>query len=231
MTARTIGIIGGMGPAATADLFSKILAATGATRDQDHLRILVDSNPSVPDRNAALEGKGPSPGPMLAAMAAGLERAGAGLIVMACNTAHAYQADIEAAINAPFISMIDATVDATLARAPHAKRIGVLAASGCIRAGLYQHAFAARGVDAVMAEGATHDRFMATIYTIKGGDTGADVRAEMRAVTDDVLRDGVDALVAGCTEAPLVLAQRDVAIPLIDSAMALAVRVVHLARA
>ena len=68
-SSRAIGIIGGMGPAATADLFTKILAATGATRDQDHLRLIVDSNPAIADRNAALDDTGPSPGPILAAMA------------------------------------------------------------------------------------------------------------------------------------------------------------------
>ncbi len=229
-TGKTIGVIGGMGPAATADLFTKILAATGAQRDQDHLRLLVDSNPALPDRNAALEGAGPSPGPMLGEMAAGLQRSGGDLIVMACNTAHAFQRNIEAAITVPFVSMIDATADATLARAPDARRVGVLAASGCIRAGLYQAAFAARGMTALMTEGQTHARFMETVYRIKGGDTGADVRAAMHAIAEALLADGAEALVAGCTEVPLVLTQRDVTAPLIDSAMALAERVVALAR-
>ena len=56
---KTIGVIGGMGPAATADLFSKLLAATGAERDQDHFRILIDNNPRLPDRNAAIAGRVP----------------------------------------------------------------------------------------------------------------------------------------------------------------------------
>ncbi len=63
---KTIGVIGGMGPAATVDFFAKLLAATAAERDQDHLRILIDNNPRVPDRNAAIAGRGPSPGPQLA---------------------------------------------------------------------------------------------------------------------------------------------------------------------
>ena len=225
---KTIGIIGGMGPAATADLFTKILAATGAARDQDHLRLLVDSNPAIPDRNAALAGAGPSPGPALAAMAAGLERAGADLVVMACNTAHAWQGDVEAAIGVPFVSIIDATADATLARAPHAKRVGVLAVTGCVRAGLYQRAFAARGVTAVMTDGAAHARFMELIYRVKGGDTGEDVRGGLREIAEGFA--DVDALVAGCTEVPLALNQRDVAAPLTDSALALAERVVAIAR-
>lgn len=227
--AKAIGIIGGMGPAATADLFTKILATTDAARDQDHLRLLVDSNPAIPDRNAALDGAGPSPGPILAAMAQGLERAGAGLIVMACNTAHAWQGDIGDAITVPFVSMIEATVEATLARVPAARRVGVLAVSGCVRAGLYQRAFAARGVTALTTESETHARFMDLIYRIKGGDAGDDVRAGLAAIAGQF--SDADALVAGCTEVPLALGQGDVALPLIDSAVALAERAVAIARA
>ncbi len=228
---RAIGIIGGMGPAATVDLHAKIIAATGAARDQDHLRVLIDSNPALPDRNAALEGAGPSPGPMLGAMAQGLERAGAGVIVMACNTAHAFQGDIEAAIGVPFLSMIDATVDATLTRAPEATHVGVLAATGCLRAGLYQRAFAARGVTALVTQGDAHTRFMDAIYRIKAGDTGRDVRDILRAIAEAQARAGAAAIVAGCTEVPLVLTQEDVAAPFIDSAAALAARVTAFARA
>src|SRR5262245_16312339 len=101
---KTIGVIGGMGPAATADLFAKLLAATPAERDQDHLRVLIDNNPHLPDRNAAIAGRGPSPGPHLAESARGLERAGADFLIMACNTAHAFVADIEAAISIPLLS-------------------------------------------------------------------------------------------------------------------------------
>lgn len=224
---KSVGILGGMGPAATVDLHAKIIAATGAARDQDHLRVLVDSNPALPDRHAAIEAGGPSPGPLLGAMAAGLERAGADLIVMACNTAHAFQADIEAAIRVPFVSMIDAAVDATVAAAPAGRRIGLLAATGCVRAGLYQTAFAARGVDVLTAD---DEAFMALVWRIKAGDVGAEVRMGMRALANDLLQRDVGAVVAGCTEVPLVLAQADVRAPLIDSATALAAEVVKMAR-
>src|SRR5262245_56844098 len=104
---KTIGVIGGMGPAATLAFFGKLLEATHAERDQDHLRVLIDNNPRVPDRNAAIAGRGPSPGPQLAESARGLELAGADFLVIACNTAHAFASEIEAAVAIPLMSMID----------------------------------------------------------------------------------------------------------------------------
>lgn len=227
---KTIGILGGMGPAATVDLYAKIIAATNAARDQDHPRVLIDSNPALPDRNGAIDGKTPSPGPALGAMAEGLERQGADLVAMACNTAHAFQTDIEAVLTVPFISMIDATADAALTQAPGARVVTVMAAEGCVHAGLYQRAFAARGVEAIVAAGDALDAFMQLIWRIKGGDTGADLRARMRDFALAMLHADSGALIAGCTEVPLVLRQQDVPVPLVDSSDALARRLVALAR-
>jgi aspartate racemase len=226
--AKTIGVIGGMGPAATVDFFAKLIAATSAERDQDHLRILIDNNPRVPDRNAAIAGIGPSPGPHLAEAARGLERAGADCIVIACNTAHAFQGDIEAAVSIPLLSMIEATVDAAVARG--AQRVGVLAADGCRRARLYQNAFAARGVDALfLAEEAQLD-FMALLYRIKAGDVGEDVRRRMAAMALSLNARGAGAVIAACTEVPLVLSPDTLAIPIISSTDALVARAVEFAR-
>lgn len=226
--AKTIGVIGGMGPAATVDFFAKLIAATRAERDQDHLRILIDNNPRVPDRNAAIAGIGPSPGPHLAEAARGLERAGADCIVIACNTAHAFQGDIEAAVSIPLLSMIEATVDAAAAGGAH--RVGVLAADGCRRARLYQNAFAARGVDALfLAEEAQLD-FMALLYRIKAGDVGEDVRRRMAAMALSLNARGAGAVIAACTEVPLVLSPDTLAIPIISSTDALVARAVEFAR-
>jgi len=97
-TDRVVGVLGGLGPEATLDFMAKLLerttALTGAVTDQEHLHLLVDCNPKVPNRNRAVAGTGPSPAPDLAAMARRLDAAGADLLVMACNTAHHWEADI-----------------------------------------------------------------------------------------------------------------------------------------
>lgn len=87
---KVIGILGGMGPEATAELFLRIIKATPAQRDQDHLRVIVDNNPKIPDRTAAILGEGQSPLPEMVRTARNLERAGVDFIVMPCNTAHYY---------------------------------------------------------------------------------------------------------------------------------------------
>ncbi len=220
-------MIGGMGPAATWDFCNKVLAATPATRDQDHIRLLVDCRPGVPDRNAALAGGGPSPGPMLADMARGLERSGAEAIVIACNTAHAWAADIKAAVRAPFIDMVRETAAELVRRHPSAKRAGLLAVDGCLRAELYQRALSEVGVEPARLDEADQAAFMALVYRIKAGDIEEGARAEMRALAE---RLDADAVLSACTEVPLVLAAQDLERPLLDSTDVLVARTVAFAR-
>ncbi len=232
MTGRSVsvGVLGGMGPAATLDFLQKLLAATPARTDQDHLRVLVDSNPKLPDRNAAIAGRGPSPGPGLASMARGLEASGADVLVMACNTAHAFEPDIRGAVKIPFLSMIEATVEAVLQRSPGVRRVGLLAAAGCLDAGLYQAAFAAHGVRTLEPRDALRERFMALVYRIKAGETGPAARAEMASIGAALVAQGAEALAAACTEVPLVLDPSDVSVPLTDSTDALVAKTSAFAR-
>jgi aspartate racemase len=215
---RILGVLGGMGPAATLDFLAKLQRATPATRDQDHLRVLVDLNPKVPDRNAALAGVGPSPGPELAAMAAGLEQAGAEGLVMVCNSAHAFAGEIRAALRTTrLISLVEETADAVARDHPGVRRVGLLAASACLDARLYQEALERRGAEVDAPEGELRARFMALLYRIKAGEVGAAARAEMRAIAETLLAGGAGLIVSGCTEVPLVLAAGDLCAPLVDS--------------
>lgn len=225
---RTIGIIGGMGPAATVDLFAKLIEATGAERDQDHLRILIDNNPRIPNRNDAIAGIGPSPAPHLAAAARGLEQAGADFLVIACNTAHAFQAEIEAAVSIPLLSMIEATVDAAVENG--AERVGVLAADGCRGAGLYHRAFEQRGVEALFLGEEPQAEFMKLIFRVKAGDLGDEVRRRMSSLAISLNARGARAIVAACTEVPLVLSSDTLAIPVINSTDALVSRAIAYAK-
>jgi len=213
---RTIGVIGGMGPAATADFLQRLVAVTNAGCDADHPRILVDSNPQVPDRNAALAGQGASPGPVLAAMAQGLAAAGAQVLAMPCNAAHGWATEIAAATDARFINMIDAAVAA--AAVTGARRIGILAIGATLDAGLYQRRLADAGIAIDAPDRAA---FQQVIDRIKAGDTGAAVRAAMAGEAARLVAGGADAIIAACTEVPLVFGAADAAVPVIDATAAL----------
>ncbi|QYF87141.1 aspartate/glutamate racemase family protein [Brevundimonas sp. PAMC22021] len=214
---RVLGVIGGMGPAATVAFLQRVQALTPAGGDADHIRVVMDLNPQVPDRNTR-PGEAEA---VLGEMASGLKTAGAQVLAMPCNTAHAQGAGIRAA-GLPFIDMIaataDAAVDATIGGG--ARRIGVLATPG--GEALYQAALAERGAEAVLLAGEDRAAFMAAVYGVKRGDRGPEARAEMRRLARALAAAGAEALIAGCTEVPLLLAAGDVDLPLTDSAEVLA---------
>ncbi|WP_419813957.1 aspartate/glutamate racemase family protein [Glacieibacterium sp.] len=225
MSYRTLGVIGGMGPAATVDFLARLLAATPAKGDADHMRVLMDCNPQAPGRNAALAGEGPSPGPTLAAMARGLEASGAELLAMPCNAAHFWADEIRAAVAIPLVGMIEVGVAAV--RVSGARRVGLLAADAVLRSGLYSKALAAAGIDTVEIE---PDAIMPLILRIKAGDTGPGMRAEMAALAAGLVERGADTILAACTEVPLVLDQSQVSVPLVDVTQALVEAVLERAR-
>ena len=222
----TVGVLGGMGPDATVDFMAKVIAATPAKKDQDHLRILVDNNPHVPNRQDALLRGGKDPGPALATMARGLEEAGADFLVMPCNTAHAFKDAILSAVDIPLVSIIDASVDAC----GDALAVGVLATDGCIASGVFQDALAERGKRIVLPDESEALALMRMITRIKAGDKSADIAAGMAALARALVARGADVIIAGCTEIPLVLTPDDLDVPLVSSTDALAAATVASAR-
>ena len=221
---KTAGVLGGMGPESTVDFMAKVIAATPAGTDQDHARLLVDQNPGVPSRQAAILEGGEDPGAALAAMARGLEQAGADFLVMPCNTAHAFAQAIEAVVSIPLVSIIDVTVDACREH----DAVGLLATAGCLEAGLYQQALDAAGIAVVIPDEAGVAEVLQLVMAIKGGNRGADITSRMRAVAEALVGRGATALVAACTEIPLVLDDSMIPVPLISSTDVLAAETVKI---
>ena len=215
---RTAGVLGGMGPDTTVDFMAKVIAATPATRDQDHAHLLVDQNPGLPNRQEALLNDGDDPGPAMAAMARGLEQAGADFLVMPCNTAHAFAPVIREAVSIPLLSIIDVTVEACRGH----DAVGVMATAGYIRAGLYQDALAAAGIAPILPDDDAIAEITRLAFAIKLGDRGPEVTAGMKALADALVAQGAGALVAACTEIPLVLTQDMLGVPLVSSTDVLA---------
>ncbi len=224
---RVAGVIGGLGPGATVDFMARVIALTPATSDQDHVRLLVDQNPKVPNRQDAIVGNSESPGPVLAAMAAGLEAAGADFIVMPCNAAHAFAGDIQAAIGIPFVSIVATTV-ASIPRRIGA--VGVLETPAAQKTGLYREALSAAGIRPVELDAGSTGELMQLAYAIKRGDRGPAVQRAMSGFARALVDGGAQAIIMGCTEIPLVLADGDVEAALISSTDALARKTIALAR-
>ena len=222
----TVGVLGGMGPQATVDFMHEVIARTPASGDQDHLRLLVDSNPRVPDRQAAIRGDDTAVRVALREMATGLELQGADFLVMPCNTAHAFVADAVAVVGIPFISIIDDPPEAATEAAGETRRAGLLATDACLISGVYQQAAAVADLELVTPADSAQAECMQLIRAVKGGDTGADVRKAMLALARSLVEDGVAAIIAGCTEIPLVLEDDVDGVRLISSTDVLAQKTV-----
>lgn len=203
-----LGVLGGMGPAATLAYLARVQALTPAERDQDHIRVIADINPQAPDRNVP----GSGAGEVLAEMAGALAGAGAQVLAMPCNTAHAHAGLIQRASGLPLIDMIG--LGAAAAAASGARRAGVLGTKGAIR--LYREYLAARAMGPVVLPPDRQEAFMATIYRIKAGDVGEAVKAEMQAHAEALRAEGAEVLIAGCTEVTLVMGPRDTRLEVID---------------
>lgn len=214
----TLGVLGGMGPAATVEFLAKVQAYTPAQKDQDHIRVIADINPKAPDRNVP----GSNAGGVLAEMAGALRGAGADLLAMPCNTAHAHADVIQRASGLPLIDMIDLGAEA--ASRTGAVRAGVLGTKGALK--LYREYLAAHAMGLISLPAERQEAFMATLYKIKGGDLSEEVTREMAGYAEELRKAGAEVLIAGCTEAPLVLDSGDVRLELIDPGDLLARRCV-----
>lgn len=226
---KIVGVLGGMGPDATVDFMAKVVRLTSAERDQDHIRMLIDHNPKVPSRQNPSVKDDARIREELATMALGLEQAGADFLVMVCNTAHGWLDRALAGLSIPFISIVDETVCAIARRYPSARRVGIMATPACLEIGLYQDALDAAGFAPLPAEGDMRRELMALIDRVKAGDQGRAVSSGMADIARQLIEQGADAIIAGCTEIPLVLSPEQLTVPLVSSTDELARRTVEIA--
>jgi aspartate racemase len=226
-----IGILGGMGPLATADLYQKIIELTPAASDQEHIPVVIYADPRVPDRTEALLRDGEDPTPWLVHGARALTGMGADFIVMPCNTAHAFLNGIQPAVDKPIVSMIDAAADEIRKNYPEAKTVGLLATSGTISAEIYQHALHSRGIDVIVPDDDTQRRcVMIAIREVKAGRPGPAATTLLTEAAQQLSERGADVLLAACTEIPVVFQQRHIETPLVDATSALARIAIETAR-
>jgi len=216
---KTVGILGGMGPEATADLFLKIIKATPAKKDQEHLRIVVDNNPAIPDRTSAILSGGEDPTPLLVTTARRLVDAGAQLIVIPCNTAHYFHSSVAEAVDVPVLHMMEETACCLASKG--VKRAGLLASSGTVEAQLYHKALSQKRIDTIVPSEGMQARVMNAIYAIKSGEF-SESKSRLLQAAHELVDAGAGAVIAGCTEIPLVLSRADLSVMVIDATWVLA---------
>jgi aspartate racemase len=219
-----IGVLGGMGPAATLDFVGKILAATPAALDQDHIPVAVWSDPRIPNRNLAIldPERHPSPSPALQAGARKLEELGADFIAIACNTAHHWHDDVQGAVRVPVLHIADiAVARLAAARQGAASRVGLMCSDGTLGSGYYDRRLRSAGVTVLRPTAAMQARMMEAIYAVK---TGVMAKAEdmSRVLAREFLGMGADVLLVACTELPLALGPDMHSLPCLDATVCLA---------
>lgn len=220
MSEKTIGILGGMGPEATIDLFTKIVKGTKVRKDQDHLKIIIDNNPKIPDRTLAILGKGPSPLPRLVRSAKVLENAGADFMVIPCVTAHYFYESLQRRTKLPILHIVHETVKHIRFNLKRIRKIGLIATIGTIRTGLFQKAFSSTGIELIIPSPEIQKKRVTEAIYGKGGiktiGPSEDSKRLIINASDCLIQQGAQAIIAGCTEVPLVLKEGDLSVPVVD---------------
>ncbi len=211
---KIIGIIGGMGPGATVLLFQKLVDLTDAHCDRDHIHILIDNYPQIPDRTKAILAGSDEPVSYICASAKKLIAMGAELLLLPCNTSHFFFHEIQKNISVPLVNMVEETADCC--RQAGYQKVAVLATAGTCQTDLYKKALAARGIDTIYPTPAGQEEVTRVIYDqVKAGqpiDTTA-----LKKHLDQMRTEGAEAFVLGCTELPIALRAHSYGYPYVDA--------------
>ncbi|WP_245920934.1 aspartate/glutamate racemase family protein [Brachybacterium timonense] len=206
-TQPVVGVLGGLGPAATAVFIDLLVRATRAETDQDHIDAIITQHSSTPDRTAAiLDPHAPDPGVVLAADARLLQRMGVRVLVMPCNTAHHYVREVENVLdeNVRFVSILDETVQAAARMVkPTGRPVAVFATEGNMHAGVYRDALAEEGLDTWAPPRALQNRINTLIYDQVKAGAPVD-RGQFEQCIAEAIDAGAGVVVLGCTELSVI---------------------------
>jgi aspartate racemase len=199
-----IGVLGGMGPAATIDFMIKMLKATTATNDQEHVPMIVHDVPQIPDRSTAIQNNSDEPWLPLLAGALMLERAGAELIAIPCNTAHHWYERLTRSTHVEIVHIADAVRWSIKTRFQRINRLALMATRGTIRTAIYGERLADVVDQLIIPDASIQNLIDQSIGAVK---SGARPLAAMLAgdAARRLLDAGADALLLACTELPVAL--------------------------
>lgn len=224
---KTIGILGGMGPLATDDLFHKIIILTEAKNDNEHIHILIDNYTAIPDRTSYILGYGEDPTKYMIEAAMKLELMGADVIIMPCNTAHYFYDEIVKYLRIPFINMIEEVAKKIKKVKPDASKIGLLATAGTCKSGVYDKVLKKYGIEVIKPNDADQDKVSDLIYGIKAGRTEYNM-GDIDSILSYLELQNVDTVILGCTELPVAFQMMNIKGNFIDPTKILAQSAIEL---
>lgn len=232
MQKLTLGVLGGMGPEATVYFFSQLVAFDKVEKDQDHLHIIIENNPMIPDRTRYLLHHEEDPVPSMLSSIKLLEQAHADVVAIPCMTAHAFLPILRNRSKIPILSAFEIMSQKIPILFPGLQRLGILATTGSRELRLYENHLS--DFDCVWPDEKTQEEMvMKAVYGVEGikaGNSGSYPRELLISASQNLIAKGAEAVIAGCTEVPLVLKQNYLNVPLIDPMALLAEYMVVYAR-
>ncbi|AIM36880.1 aspartate racemase [Sphingobacterium sp. ML3W] len=234
-----LGIVGGVGPSATVDFMNKIIINTAAKRDQDHIKMIIEQNPQIPDRTAHLIRKETDPTIAMFSICKKLEAAGVDAIAIPCNTAHAFVKSIQEHLTVPIINMLTVTVEYINRNFGSNTKVGLLATSGTVQSNVYLDVLSEFGFEVIIPDEEHQKYVMESIYGergVKANFTAGICKDNILKAVDFIIRKGADVIILGCTELPLMfpdeseIVNEDKIIPLVDPTLVLAKKIVNLSK-
>jgi aspartate racemase len=224
---KIVGILGGLGPEATASFFYKIVAKTPAKKDQEHIPMVIFSNPKIPDRSASfLRGQND----VFISLIDGIKfliNSKVNLIAIPCVSSHLYYQKLIDGFDIPILNIVDETTSYVANNTPEIQKVGILATTATIRKKLFANAFNQCNIDTIVPHKEIQQKsVIPAIYSVKAGEKKRAVEMIDKAIRELIAR-GAQAIVAGCTEISLIVHPDSSSVPVIDSLDCLADAVVR----
>ena len=226
MPPKTLGVLGGMGPDATALFFQRVIALTPAHSDQEHIPIIINNNPQIPDRTQAILANGENPVAALKDSIAILQKSSVDFICIPCNTVHFYYNEIQQSTDVPIVNLIESVVDYILKIFPDISKVGLLSTIGTIKSGLYHNELKKHNIELVTPNEVQHDSLQSAIHELKNQSKDT---STIQSLANDLIRTGAQGLILGCTELSLIANELLLSVPVFDSIEILAEKAVQLA--
>ena len=198
----SLGVIGGMGPMASAYFMELVTDMTEASCDQEHLSMYIASCPSVPDRTAFILGESKDdPVPVMIDMGLFLQSRGVSCIAIPCMTAHYFHDRLQESLKVHVIDAIEET--AGLLSENGVKKAGVMATDGSVKSGIFEERLKKKGIECITPDSAGQKKVMSLIYNDVKRGRAADLKAFFE-VSDALFNEGAEAVILGCTELSVI---------------------------